>query len=200
MHNADNCSFVGGMLVLDFANTAAGRDTPAPVGHLHGAADLIDWTLLAGGIDEETAMRARTVIAGDADLAGKLLRHAFQLRDVVYGIGAAIAHGHAPSEADLVYIKEFTRRSLGPAALESADGCYRFDFSVAPPEIALLGPIAWSAIDLLATGRFERLKQCANPDCGWLFLDHSKNNSRRWCDMATCGNVAKGRRHRQRRS
>ena len=76
---------------------------------------------------------------------------------------------------------------------------YALDFSAAPAETALLGPIAWSAVDLLRSGRFERVKRCPGPGCGWLFFDHSKNNSRRWCDMATCGNRTKGRRHRARR-
>jgi predicted RNA-binding Zn ribbon-like protein len=53
-------------------------------------------------------------------------------------------------------------------------------------------------VDLLTKGRLERLKRCPGPGCGWLFLDHSKNGSRRWCAMATCGNRTKGRRHRAR--
>lgn len=41
----------------------------------------------------------------------------------------------------------------------------------------------------------ERLKRCENPRCGWLFVDRSRNRSRRWCEMATCGNRAKAKRH-----
>lgn len=200
MSDAGSLSLVGGALALDFANTAAGRDAPAPSEHLHGTADLVEWAIHAGGIDAETARRSHATIAHNSDLAERVFGHALQLRETIYGIGAAVAHGHMPSETNLTQLKDFARRALGPAALEPADGGYRFDFSTAPPETALLGPIAWSAIDLLAAGRFERLKQCANHDCGWLFVDNSKNNSRRWCDMATCGNLVKGRRHRQRRS
>jgi predicted RNA-binding Zn ribbon-like protein len=77
-------------------------------------------------------------------------------------------------------------------------GGYGLDFSTAPREAAILGPIAWPAISLLSTADFARVKQCPGDDCGWLFLDQSKNNSRRWCDMATCGNRTKAERHRQR--
>jgi predicted RNA-binding Zn ribbon-like protein len=38
------------------------------------------------------------------------------------------------------------------------------------------------------------LKHCAADDCGWLFLDRSRNHARRWCDMKVCGNNAKARR------
>jgi predicted RNA-binding Zn ribbon-like protein len=64
----------------------------------------------------------------------------------------------------------------------------------------VLGPIALSAVDLFRGGQFERLKQCPGPsgDCGWLFFDRSKNNSRRWCEMSVCGNRVKVRRHRER--
>jgi predicted RNA-binding Zn ribbon-like protein len=63
---------------------------------------------------------------------------------------------------------------------------------------ALLAPVLWSAADLLGAGRLARMRQCANPDCGWLFLDRSKSGNRRWCSMSACGNRAKAHRHYQR--
>jgi predicted RNA-binding Zn ribbon-like protein len=87
---------------------------------------------------------------------------------------------------------------MGSAELvPGGDGRYRFDLSEATVEFALLGPISLAALEMLAGGHFERLKQCPNHECGWLFFDHSKNNSRRWCDMATCGNRSKVKRHRR---
>jgi predicted RNA-binding Zn ribbon-like protein len=62
-----------------------------------------------------------------------------------------------------------------------------------------LGPIAWSTADLLTSPEAHRLSLCAADDCGWLFIDSSRNHSRRWCDMADCGNRAKVRRFRSRR-
>jgi predicted RNA-binding Zn ribbon-like protein len=55
--------------------------------------------------------------------------------------------------------------------------------------------VLWSAGDLLAGARRARLRQCANPQCRWLFLDDSKAGTRRWCSMASCGNRAKAHRH-----
>jgi predicted RNA-binding Zn ribbon-like protein len=43
----------------------------------------------------------------------------------------------------------------------------------------------------------ERMKICGN--CGWLFIDRSKNRSRAWCDMAVCGNRTKANRHYRRK-
>ena len=72
-----------------------------------------------------------------------------------------------------------------------------WDFKGAPPA-AVLGPIVWRAVELLETGPLDRVKECASEDCGWLFLDSSKNRSRQWCSMETCGNVSKVRRFRER--
>ncbi|HKU96534.1 MAG TPA: CGNR zinc finger domain-containing protein [Vineibacter sp.] len=196
---AGSLSLVGGVLALDFANTAGARETSAPIEHLLTAADVVAWAVHAGSIDAATAKRVSSAINADRDMARRLLRHAVQLRDSIHSVGAAIAHDKAPPEADLRSLKDTAQRALAAAEITStAAGGYGFDFSDAPAEAALLGPIAWSAIDLLAKARFERLKQCPAHDCGWLFLDTSKNNTRRWCDMATCGNRTKATRFRER--
>lgn len=196
---ASDLALVGGNLALDFANTAAGRDTDAPVEHLRLAADLVDWAAHAGGLEAGTARRLRASTTRDADATRALLRQAVRLREAIHGIGAALAHGKAAPREDLDRLKDVARQALASAMLLPVAGGYRFGFAAAPAEAALLGPIAWSALDLLAKGGFDRLKQCPGEGCGWLFLDHSKNKSRRWCDMATCGNRTKGQRHRARR-
>ena len=61
--------------------------------------------------------------------------------------------------------------------------------------LAQLAPVLWSAGDLLTGGRLDRVRRCANPDCGWLFVDDSRAGKRRWCSMSSCGNRAKARRH-----
>ena len=58
-----------------------------------------------------------------------------------------------------------------------------------------LDPIIKSAADLLVSPELKRVKQCADDFCGWLFMDKSRNNSRRWCSMKDCGNRAKAHRH-----
>jgi len=64
-----------------------------------------------------------------------------------------------------------------------------------PGANASLTPILWSAADLLVSRRLERVRQCANSQCLWLFLDDSKSGNRRWCSMSACGNRAKAHRH-----
>lgn len=56
---------------------------------------------------------------------------------------------------------------------------------------------ARSAIRLLSEDTVDRLKICGQ--CGWLFIDRSRNRSRSWCDMAVCGNRVKASRHYHRK-
>lgn len=60
-------------------------------------------------------------------------------------------------------------------------------------------PIAWSITELLLSDKLSRVGQCAAENCGWLFLDTTRNHSRRWCEMEHCGNRAKAKRHYRRR-
>jgi predicted RNA-binding Zn ribbon-like protein len=62
----------------------------------------------------------------------------------------------------------------------------------------MLWPIASSAADLLTSERLKKVRLCEAKTCTWLFLDESRNHSRRWCDMKVCGNREKARRHYQR--
>jgi len=62
----------------------------------------------------------------------------------------------------------------------------------------VLWPIARSAADLLTEGPLGAIRRCEGKGCGWLFLDTSRNRTRRWCDMRICGNRAKARRHHER--
>ncbi len=59
--------------------------------------------------------------------------------------------------------------------------------------------VAHSAAELLTSERLDRVRECAESRCGWLFLDASRNRSRQWCDMKVCGNRAKARRHHARK-
>jgi predicted RNA-binding Zn ribbon-like protein len=85
-------------------------------------------------------------------------------------------------------------RSGAPAPLPTRD-----DKRLGPAAAArIAGSIARSAADLLTSGELERIKVCDAHDCGWFFVDVSRNRSRRWCDMAGCGNRVKARRYRER--
>jgi Putative stress-induced transcription regulator len=144
---ASRLSLIGGVLALDFANTASGRATAQPIEHLQSAEDVVDWASHARSIDAATAKRCHAAVGRSAVAARKVLRNALELRDAVYRIGSAIARDEAPSRPDLGLLKTFACESIKSTELAPAPGSgYAFDFSASPVESALLGPVAWSAI------------------------------------------------------
>ena len=63
----------------------------------------------------------------------------------------------------------------------------------------ILNPIIRSAFEILTSDELRKVKTCADSACGWLFLDFSRNQSSRWCDMKDCGNRAKATRFYQKK-
>lgn len=196
---AAELDLLGGALALDFANTAGGRDSQVPSENLQSHGDLLAWASHAGLLSAATESQLNAAIQRDPRFGVRLLKTAHDLRETIYEIGVALAHGRNPTESDLATLKDYYGRSITVAVLVSHDSAvFTFDFSTAPAEFALFGPIAVSALDILTSADKSRIKQCPAEDCGWLFIDSSKNRSRRWCDMATCGNRMKGRVYRER--
>lgn len=158
--------------------------------------DLVAWSrergLLTPGeadtLDAEAARRP-------ADAAATLARAA-ALRAALYGILATVAAGGKPEPADLATLNgELARASAALRVVARPGG---FAWAWATGETALdrpVWPLARAAAELLVEGDLDRVRECAADDCHWLFIDRSKNRSRRWCDMGDCGNRAKARRY-----
>ena len=197
----------GGALCLDFANTWGDRGRPETE-RLRGYADLLGFArqagLLAGGAESrlaELAARKPRAAAAALDLGRGL-------REVLYRIFSAAAAARAPAAADLERLNAALPKALSHLRLERRDDA-GFVWGWACPEAveesagaaleAPLCPILRSAAELLTSGELRQVRECAAGDCNWLFLDCSRNRSRRWCSMATCGNRAKARRHYRRK-
>ncbi|HWX47123.1 MAG TPA: ABATE domain-containing protein [Roseomonas sp.] len=174
---------VAGDLALDFANTISWRGTPRETDHLADGDAILAWAKEMGLVEPGFA-----VPDGGKDA---LVRDAHRLRDAITAAAGAIALGTTSPAPALATIRDLAARSLAAASLTGAPAQMEFTNTD-----RILGPLAWAALDLLRGGELGRLKRCPSADCHWLFVDRTKNGSRRWCDMATCGDRAKKRRHR----
>jgi predicted RNA-binding Zn ribbon-like protein len=183
----------GGAACLDFANTVDGRATAHPEELLHSYADLGAWSAYAGLIDSATATRlARR--GTDADL-----RAAVALREAVFEVFAAVGRGQTVPAAALAAVQARYAEAMAVARLVSGEDGYDWRFVGDEPGRAWW-PIAVSAVRLLTGGPLDRVKVCAaEAGCVGLFLDTSKNRSRRWCTMDGCGVEAKIQRQASRR-
>jgi predicted RNA-binding Zn ribbon-like protein len=122
------------------------------------------------------------------------------LRSALFGIFSAVAAGNKPAAADLDVLNAEVSASMSHTCLvRSSDGsAFGWGWSGDGPE-RVLWPIVRSAADLLTSDtQCKLVRECGAGECRWLFLDTSKNRSRQWCSMQSCGNREKARRHYQR--
>jgi predicted RNA-binding Zn ribbon-like protein len=194
-------AFVGGALCLDFANTVEWHARAVPTDRLRDYADLAEWAAAAGIIGRATARRLIRESRTCPNDAVRAFREAVEFRESVYRIMAGLAHGRRPTAADLAVVDRFVGEALGRLKLIRGSEGFRLDWQDLGADLeSLLWPIARSAADLLTSTRLSRVRQCADDrGCGWLFVDRSRNRSRRWCSMDDCGNRAKAGRHFRRR-
>jgi predicted RNA-binding Zn ribbon-like protein len=197
---AGELTLLAGELCLDFANTAEWHASEDPYEHIDTYHDLVDWAEHAGAIEAESAERLRHQAAADPKGASRVLGDAIELRETMYRVFAAIATNKNPTESDLESISLAFSRALGNGQLSPEDDAYGWhwvggDAALDRP----LFPLLRSAVNLLTSEELDRVGQCADDrGCGWLFLDMSRNRSRRWCDMEDCGNRAKAKRYYER--
>ncbi len=186
----------GGALCLDFCNSGQGLRGSSKEEWIAGYGDLIDWLRGAQAIGAAQAAKLR---AADPEKAHAVWKRAIELREALARVLLARTEGRKPQAADLKVIDAEYARSAAFARLAPTDEgfAWSLDPAAEAPDAALR-PIVESAVALLTSERLARLRRCGNSTCYWLFVDETRNCSRRWCEMASCGNVMKVRRHRAR--
>lgn len=188
-----------GKLCLEFANTADWHAAPEPEEHLTAYADLVGW---ARQFDLLTSGEAETLLAQAAAhpaLAAEFHAWAIELREAIYRIFAAVAHGAVPSPTDVAILNEALPQAFNGPTLVADNGGFTWRYHTGAGLDRMLWPVLRSAAMLLTSPDLDRVGQCADDrGCGYLFFDSSRNRSRRWCDMGSCGNRAKARRHQTR--
>jgi predicted RNA-binding Zn ribbon-like protein len=133
--------------------------------------------------------------------AAAILSAALELRETLYGIFNAASQRKASTRKDLQHLNQTLEQAPLRFEVRREKKGFPCERRAAGTEFAtLLGPVAWSAAELLTSENCELIKCCASDTCCWLFLDSTKNRSRRWCNMADCGSRAKARRYYQRKT
>jgi predicted RNA-binding Zn ribbon-like protein len=181
-------------LALEFANTLAWRGS-APDESLHTVGDVVRWlsankAMQTGAIDNLSKW-----FGAHPAHAATFLSDAIEIREAIYRLLHSVASSSAPATGDLPRLNYALHDAPPRAFLEQANGNYGWRIDAKPTAPGLLAPVLWSAADILVGPDSARVRECANHRCLWLFLDDSKNGSRRWCSMQMCGNRAKAQRH-----
>jgi predicted RNA-binding Zn ribbon-like protein len=186
---------------LEFANTVRWHASQHPEETLHSYADLVSWTRRSGLTSDAEARRLMRRAQTQPEAARRTLARAVRLREAIYRVFTAIIHEKPVQSAELDQLNAVLKKLGEGARIEPAYTGFVWAWKTDQNDLdSFLGQIALSAANLLLSEKHRWVGQCADDrGCGWLFLDTSKNHSRRWCDMNDCGNRAKQKRLKERR-
>lgn len=190
---------VGGDLALDFVNTVDGeRDGDPGFEHLRSYEDLVAWGSRVGLLPEERARRLLRGGRGRTSEAEAAYVRALELRDDLYELFRAVARGKSPPPGSVEALRRAESEALSRARLVPGEEGFVWEWPDEDDLDGVLWPVVHAAIELLVSGPLDRVKACAG--CRWLFVDESRNKSRRWCTMEECGTHEKVRRYLERRA
>jgi predicted RNA-binding Zn ribbon-like protein len=182
-------------LCIDFVNTLGWRGREVPAEHLKTYNDLIKWSRHVGIITPQDANKLFQKTDRHPAEGKKVLIGAVDLRETIYRIFAAIIESQKPTKEDLAAFNSYLAKTMVLSQIIKTKNGFHWDSNGDKSKMDwVLNSIIRSAADLLVSDELKKVKSCSNPTCGWLFLDISRNQSRRWCDMKDCGNRAKASR------
>jgi predicted RNA-binding Zn ribbon-like protein len=197
--------FVAGAWCLDFANTVEPRST-LEHDYLPNYDRLAVWSRKAGAVTARTAGALQELATEHPREADRAHAEAMTLREAIYRIFAAISGDESPDAADLAYLRDCEADAIAHAAPEWTTSGLQWEWQqavTATPDVSRLHVPRWILADdaarLLQSPRIDRVKIC-RPSCAWLFLDTTRNGSRRWCTVDDCGVREKIRRQAERRA
>ncbi len=198
LHTPDFDNIPGNWLCLDFTHTLHDRFNAQRHDLLNRYSDLLAWALNIHILKEDEVQQLLKIAEQHPQEASKILHEAVRLREAIYSVYCAIAESSTPQQQDMVLLNTHLAHAMSHACIVSQENSFSWDWHE-NSDTDRLQRISWqvvrSAADLLTSDKLRDVRACAAEDCRWLFLDISKNHSRRWCDMQTCGNQAKARRH-----
>jgi predicted RNA-binding Zn ribbon-like protein len=189
--------FDAGLLPLDFANTAEWHARADPVEKLKTYAHLLAWSTAAGLLSPSEAQVLFEESQRRPEDAKEVLEQAINLREAIYRTFSSLAAGGKPAHQDLAVINDSLADALSRARVEPTGEGYILGWTDEERRLGrMLWPILHATAELLTSEDLKRVGECADDrGCGFLFFDSSRNYSRRWCNMESCGNRAKAQRH-----
>ena len=183
-------------LCLAYANSLCWRGLPKPTETLCGLTDLLAWCSNHGVVVDPAFVRWSLA---RPQAAQAVFAEAIAIRETLYRVLCALSIGARIASADLRALNDAMARTPPRTRIAELAQGYGWRLQAggeaAYSTATLLAAVLWSASDLIVGEHVASVRQCANAACRWLFLDASRSGSRRWCDMRSCGNRAKARRH-----
>lgn len=194
--------YIGGDPAVDFVDTVDWTSRGLELDRFASYDRVLEWAVGAEVIDAATAEHLARVAASDPYAARAAVHDAMALRGVLERIFRALTSGGDATRAIAELNDGMLRRAAGALAITRGDdGAFALGWPSLEDSLRLpLVVTAWRAAQLLASDDVHRLRRCGGVDCGWYFVDRSRNGLRHWCEMETCGTKEKSRRRAARRA
>jgi predicted RNA-binding Zn ribbon-like protein len=191
--------FIAGAICLDFANTIHDSHAEDKREELHAISDLLQWAAEVELLSSADHRRLAAHYERKPHAAASALAKAIAVRDLLVSIFGGIANNRSVSSQRLSALNSALAQAPGLLRVHKDSDRIESEWTSAADGLQkVLFTVLASAAELLASDRLGRVRECGSADCTWLFVDESRNRSRRWCDMTVCGNRMKARRHYQR--
>jgi predicted RNA-binding Zn ribbon-like protein len=186
-------------ICLSFANTADWHASKQPEELLLSYGDLLTWARLIGILSREKAGVLDQAAGRQEVRADQVRLEVIRIREAMYRLFVAAAEGRPLPPGEIAVLNDALPGALSRRRLVARPGMAKWAWADSDELEQILWPALLSAADLLTSERMGQVGQCHDDrGCGWLFLDQSRNHSRRWCAMDRCGNRAKAQRYYQR--
>ena len=189
-----------GSTALDFANTLEWRRGEQLCEKIDSYADLVDWSASVGIISNSEQRRLLTVATQNRSRAAAAKENALALREILYRIFSAYAQDREAAPGDLRALNDVLADAMARTQIDWTGEGFSWGWrNEGISLVRVIWAIARAAGELLTSPEIKRVGECADErGCAYLFIDQSRNHSRRWCSMDSCGNRAKAKRHYQR--
>ncbi len=194
----------GGTVALDFVNTVSGmRSGGNPRDRLAGYPDVVYWAEQVGLIDSRRAVELYALAEREPGRAAAAFAEAIQRREALRDVVLSAIEGRAPPDTGLEIVNAWIADALARRRFRvTAPGRFEAALEEDGNLLSFLRPVALDAAELLEDEVSRDLVRICEERqigrCDWLFVDTTRNHSRRFCSMKDCGNRAKQRRHYQR--
>lgn len=186
---------LGERLCLDFVNTVSWRGRESSKDYFETYSDLLLWSRYVAILSEKDFHALHTKAETYPAEAEQTRKKAIDLREAMYALFSARAERSESPKDDLSTFNDFLSKTMCHSRIIQTDKGFIWNTDGDKKSLDwILNPVIRSAAELLISSEIGKVKICGDDECGWIFLDSSRNQSRRWCDMKDCGNRAKARR------
>jgi len=189
----------GGNLSLDFVNTIHDRYEEPIKDYLRHYPDLVGWAHFSKAITGPQKERLLQQSREYQREAEQIYQESKQLREAIYDYIVSLINQGKVHPDNTRLMNQWLSKAFSNLELIRSGDSFELDWKADSFGLeSVLWPIIKSFTDLITSDARGRIRLC--PNCGWAFVDRSKNSSRRWCSMETCGNREKARRHAKKKA